>query len=89
MNKYLFRRVVSRFIFEARSSRGFGITNQSDIARGLGVRDATVSSWANQESCISAHMLFRLFSFFATVNRTSFTDIVSRFISLYSSMIDD
>lgn len=88
MDKYRFRVVVSSFIFDMRNMRGFGYHSQSELARGLGVRDATVSSWVNKESCISAFTLFRLFSYFASVNRISLVDVVSRFLDRYSSMIE-
>lgn len=85
MDKYQFRSVVSQFIFDMRNAGRLGGISQSEFARGLGVRDATVSSWVSRDSCVSAFMLFQIFLFFSRVNRMSLRDVVGRFIEKFET----
>lgn len=87
MDKYLFRVVVSQFLFSARMPTDWlrgGFIQQSDLAKMLGVRDATVSSWANKESCISAFMLFNLFLVIADLRKCQVSKVVEYFLETYS-----
>lgn len=87
MDKYHFRLVVSRFIYSLSFGHGFGGIRQSEISRSLGVRDATVSSWVNKNSCISAFMLFQLFYFFARQNRMKVGAVVLIFIEKFDEVL--
>jgi hypothetical protein len=92
MDKFLFRVVVSQFLFSARMPRDWlrgGFIQQSDIAKRMGVRDATVSSWANRESCISAFMLFQLFQVVAELRQCQVAKVVEYFIEIYSKISRD
>jgi hypothetical protein len=54
--------------------------NQGQLADYLGVRPATVSSWINKDSCISAFMFFRML--------IGFTRKGKRLIEVFQDFLD-
>lgn len=86
MDEKLFRVVVSQFIFHVRISRDWlrgAHIEQHTLARGLGVRDATVSSWVNKDSGISAYMLFRLFFLVSELRGCKVSEVLEYFFEIY------
>ncbi len=85
MNKYDFRFAVSSLIYTYRLRGDWsagGYIEQSQLARALGVRDATVSSWVNKNSCISAFMFVRLLQVFAKFRKCQEAEVFSDFLEI-------
>lgn len=81
MDKYHFRIVVSGFLY-----KNIGVyrafETQGELADYLSVRPATVSSWINKNSCISAFVLFQIL--FGVVLRTNrkFDLVIADFLEI-------
>ena len=88
MNKYHFRILVSRFLYNnIGSCKSF--RTQGALADFLSVRQATVSSWINRDSCIDAFTFFRICQAFSLQGKKDVKQVFSEFLDVYRDFVQE
>ena len=85
MDKYYFRIVVSRFLYKNIGCY-CAFDTQGSLADYLSVRQATVSSWINKNSCIDAFTFFRICLAFAEKGKKHVRVVFSEFLEIYDDV---